>query len=184
VVKMAKFSTKLNNEQGDKSAWFACQTRFAKRGTMKTKYNQCRDRCFLVPYWLVERALDKVRRRWPVKHLSNVEINRKFATHWGKILVKAYPQWPGITARLCRRFFAVYAYAFFGRSFFMEGSSQSSLIGFASWMLGHADLESQAIAYQSLVLRPQPKLKLLQLGKELRVKSSHSKKKRSRLSVA
>jgi hypothetical protein len=60
----------------------------------------------------------------------------------------------------------------------MEGSSQSSLIGFASWMLGHADLESQAIAYQSLVLRPQPKLKLLQLGKELRVKTKGVKKER------
>lgn len=60
----------------------------------------------------------------------------------------------------------------------MEGSSQSSLIGFASWMLGHNDLESQAIAYQSLVLRPVPKLKLLQLGKELRVKSKGVKKEK------
>ena len=178
IVKMAAFSTKLNNEQGEKTPWFACQTRFAKRGTMTTKYNQCRDRCFLVPYWLVERGLEKVRRRWPVKHLSNVEINRKFATHWGKILSKAFPQWPGITARLCRRFFAVYAYNYFGKSFFSEGSSQSSLIGFASWMLGHADLESQAIAYQSLVLRPQPKLKLFQLGKELKVKSREESKDR------
>ena len=126
--------------------------------------------------WLVERALDKVRRRWAVKHLSNVEINRKYATHYGKILQKSFPQWPGITARLCRRFFAVYAYNYFGKSFFMEGSSQSSLIGFASWMLGHADLESQAIAYQSLVLRPVPKLKLLPLGIELRVKSKSVKR--------
>jgi hypothetical protein len=167
IVKMAAFATKLNNKQGEKDAWFACQTRFAKRGTMKTKYNQCRDRCFLVPYWVVERALEKVRHRWPVKHLSNVEINRKYASHWGKILVKAYPQWPGITARLCRRFFAVYAYHYFGTGFFMDGSSQSSLIGFSSWMLGHADLEGQAIAYQSLVVKPAPKLKLFQLGKEL-----------------
>ena len=111
VAKMAAFQTKLNNEQGERSPWFACQTRFAKRGNnMKAGYNQCRDRCFLAPYWLIERALDKVRRRWPVKHLSNVEINRKYATHWGKLLTKAFPQWPGITARLCRRFFAVYAY--------------------------------------------------------------------------
>jgi hypothetical protein len=186
IAKMAAFSTKLNNEQGERGPWFACQTKFAKRGTMKTAYNQCRDRCFLVPYWLVERALDKVRRRWTVKHLSNVEINRKYATHWGKILIKAFPQWPGITARLCRRFFAVYGYAFFGRSFFMEGSSQSSLIGFASWMLGHADLESQAIAYQSLVLRPVPKLKLFHLGKELQVKSregSSKVKKEAQLKV-
>ena len=119
-----------------------------------------------------------MRRRWPVKHLSNVENNRKFATHWGKILSKAFPQWFGITAILCRRFFAVYAYNYFGKSFFGEGSSQSSLIGFASWMLGHADLESQAIAYQSLVLRPQPKLKLFQLGKELKVKSREESKDR------
>ena len=177
IAKMAAFSTKLNNEQGEKSPWFACQTRFAKRGTMKTAYNQCRDRCFLVPYWLVERALEKVRRRWPVKHLNNVDINRKFSTHWGKILVKAFPQWPGITARLCRRFFAVYAYQLFGRYFFMDGSAQGSLIGFCSWMLGHASLDEQAIAYQSLVLRPHPKLKLMQLGKELRVKSRSSIKK-------
>ena len=177
IAKMAAFSTKMNNEQGERGPWFACQTKFAKRGTMKTAYNQCRDRCFLVPYWMVERALDKVRRRWSVKHLSNVEINRKFATHWGKILIKAFPQWPGITARLCRRFFAVYAYQYFGKSFFMEGSSQSSLIGFASWMLGHADLEAQAIAYQSLVLRPAPKLKLFQLGTELKVKSREGSSK-------
>ena len=61
---------------------------------------------------------------------------------------------------------------------FSVRSSQSSLIGFASWMLGHADLESQAIAYQSLVLRPQPKLKLFQLGKELKVKSREESKDR------
>ena len=35
----------------------------------------------------MERALEKVRRRWPVKHLSYVEINRKYSTHWGKLLV-------------------------------------------------------------------------------------------------
>ena len=32
VAKMAAFQTKLNNEQGERSPWFACQTRFAKRG--------------------------------------------------------------------------------------------------------------------------------------------------------
>ena len=142
---------------------------------MKTKHNQCRDWCFLCPFWFVERALDKVRRRWPVKHMSNVEINKKYASHWGKILVKAFPQWPGLTARLCRRFFAVYAYTYFGNSFFMDGSSQSSLIGFASWNLGHADLEGQAIAYQSLVIRPTPKLKLFQVGKELSANPSNMK---------
>jgi len=45
-------------------------------------------------------------------------------------------------------------------------------------MLGHADLESQAIAYQSLVIRPAPKLKLFQLGKELKVKSREESKDR------
>ena len=35
VVKMAKFTSKLNNNQGDKTPWYACQTRFAKRGNMK-----------------------------------------------------------------------------------------------------------------------------------------------------
>lgn len=167
IVKMAAFSTKLNNGQGEQSAWYACQTRFAKRGKMTTKYNQCRDRCFLAPYWVIERALDKVRRRWAVKTMSNVDINKKYGSHWGSILIKAFPQWPGLTARLCRRFFAVYAYHYFGTGFFMDGSSQSSLIGFASWNLGHADLEGQAIAYQSLVIRPAPKLKLFQLGKDL-----------------
>jgi len=121
VIKMASFQTKLNNEQGDKSPWFACQTRFAKRGTMKAAYNQCRDRCFLVPYWLIERAVNKVRKRWPVKHLSNVEINRKYATHWGKLLIKAFPQWPGITARICRRFFAVICLPILRQIFFHGG---------------------------------------------------------------
>ena len=45
IAKVALFSTKLNNNQTYPAFW-ACQTRFAKRGTMKTKYNQCRDRCF------------------------------------------------------------------------------------------------------------------------------------------
>ena len=67
-----------------------------------------------------------------------------------------------------------YAYQHFGKSFFMEGSSQSSLIGFCSWMLGHADLESQAIAYQSLVLSPKPRIKLFELGKGLKVISRAS----------
>ena len=44
IMKMASFSTTLNNKQGEHSAWWACQTRFAKRGNMKTKYSQCRDR--------------------------------------------------------------------------------------------------------------------------------------------
>jgi predicted nucleotide-binding protein (sugar kinase/HSP70/actin superfamily) len=38
VVKMAQFKTNLNNKQEHQSFW-ACQTRFAKRGTMKSSYN-------------------------------------------------------------------------------------------------------------------------------------------------
>ena len=55
VVKMAAFQTKLNNEQGDRSAWFACQLR------NEAAYNQYRDHmhCFLAPYWLIELALGK-----------------------------------------------------------------------------------------------------------------------------
>ena len=45
IAKVALFSTKLNNTQNYPAFW-ACQTRFAKRGTMKSKYNQCRDRFF------------------------------------------------------------------------------------------------------------------------------------------
>ncbi len=93
------------------------------------------------------------------------------ATGLGSVLQKAYPQWPGITAKLCRRFFAVYAYEYFGKSFFLKGSSQSSLIGFSHWMLGHASLGDEAIAYQSLALRPKPKLKLFEIGRSLKVKS-------------
>ena len=110
------------NKQGEHSAWWACQTRFAKRGNMKTKQSQCRDRCFLVPYWMVERALLKIRERWPVTKFNNVAINRKFSTHWQNIIQKAYPGWPGITARGMRRFFAVYAYSYFGNSIFTEGT--------------------------------------------------------------
>ena len=170
ILKIAKFSTKLNNTQGDKQAWFACQNKFAKRGNVKSNYNPCRDRCFLCPYWMIERALGIVRKRWQVQHMENVEVNRRYSSSLGSVLQKAYPQWPGITAKLCRRFFAVYAYEYFGRSFFMDGSSQSSLIGFSHWMLGHASLGDEAIAYQSLVLRPAPKLKLLEIGQTLKVK--------------
>ena len=171
ILKVAKFGTKLNNNQGDKQAWFACQSRFAKRGNVKSEYNPCRDRCFLCPYWLIERALNVVRKRWPVKHMGNVEINRRYSSSLGTVLQKAYPQWPGITAKLCRRFFAVFAYEYFGRSFFMEGSSQSSLIGFSHWMSRHSSLSDEAIAYQSLVLRPKPKMKLIEIGKTMKVQT-------------
>jgi len=50
---MAAFQTKLNNEQGDQSPWFACQLR------NEVAYNQYRDRCFLAPYRLIELALGK-----------------------------------------------------------------------------------------------------------------------------
>ena len=170
IVKLALFQTKLNNNQEHQSFW-ACQTRFAKRGTMKTKYNECRDRPFLVPYWLVERALTIVRKRWPTKDFTNRQISCKYSSHWQKILQKAYPQLPGITARLCRRFFAVYSFKYFGKSVFIGGQSQASLNGYASWVLGHATLEDQVIAYSSLIVRPMPKLKLFEVGSNLKVET-------------
>ena len=168
ISKMALFQTKLNNRQEHQAFW-ACQTRFAKRGTMLSKYNECRDRPFLVPFWLVERALAIIRKRWPTRSLTNREISRKYSSHWQKILQKAYPQVPGITARLCRRFFAVYSFHFFGKSVFIGGESQSSLNGYSSWVLGHATLEDQVIAYSSLIVRPMPKLKLFEVGANLKV---------------
>jgi len=76
---------------------------------------------------------------------------------------------PGITARLCRRFFAVYSFHYFGKSVFIGGESQASLNGYASWVLGHATLEDQVIAYSSLIVRPMPKLKLFEIGANLKV---------------
>ena len=166
IAKMARFQTNLNNKQEHQSFW-ACQTRFAKRGTMKSKYNEGRDRPFLCPYWLVERALVIIRKRWPTRGFTNREISRKYSSHWQKILQKAYPQVPGITARLCRRFFAVYSFHYFGKSVFIGGESQASLNGYASWVLGHATLEDQVIAYSSLIIRPMPKLKLFEVGANL-----------------
>jgi hypothetical protein len=175
IMKVAQFKTKLNNKQGDKTGWYSCQTRFAKRGNMKVEFNECRDRCFLAPYYLIEIALKRVRSKWPCKHLTNLQVNRKYQTQLGRIVTKAFPQWPGITARLCRRFFGVYSYTFFGRSgFFHEGSSQASLAGHVHWHLGHAVLGDEVIAYQSLVIRPKPALKLFDLGRNLRIKQPKS----------
>jgi hypothetical protein len=172
IFKTAMFRVKLNNEQ-EKKAFWACQTRFAKRGNMKTAYNTCRDRPFLTPYWLIERALKIVRERWPCAHLSNRELSRKYSSAWQKIVTKAYPQLPGCNARLFRRFFAVYSYSFFGKSVFANAggmrATQTSLNGYASWVLGHHTLEDQVIAYSSLIVRPAPKLKLFKLGQNLKV---------------
>ena len=166
IMKVAQFKTKLNNQQGDKTGWYACQTRFAKRGNMKVEFNECRDRCFLAPYYLIEIALKRIRSKWPCKHLTNLQVNRKYQTQLGRIVTRAFPQWPGITARLCRRFFGIYSYTYFGRSgFFHEGSSQASLAGHVHWHLGHAVLGDEVIAYQSLVIRPKPALKLFGLGR-------------------
>ena len=179
IAKTALFRVKLNNDQQHGSFW-ACQTRFAKRGHMKktqTKYNACRDRPFLCPYWLVERALKIVRKRWSTKDLDNRAVSRKYSSNWRTILQKAYPMLPGITARLCRRFFAVYSFHYFGKSVFVGGESQASLNGYASWVLGHASLEDQVIAHSSMLVRPMPKLKLFDLGKGLKVDTVKTPKK-------
>ena len=78
IMKVAQFKTKLNNKQGDKSGFYACQTRFAKRGNMKVEFNECRDRCFLTPYYLIGIVLKRIRSKWPCKHLTNLQINRKY----------------------------------------------------------------------------------------------------------
>ena len=105
ILKTAQFRTKLNNKQGNKSAFYSCQTRFAKRGNCKNvEYNQCRDRCFLAPHYLIEIALKHVRAKWPCRHLTNLEVMyRQYNSQMGKILSKSSPQWPGISQRLCRR---------------------------------------------------------------------------------
>ena len=178
IAKIAQYKTALNNEQQHPAFW-ACQFKFAKRGTMLTKYNECRDRPFLAPYWLIERGLAIVRKRWPCRGLTNHHISKKFSSQWQKIVVKAYPMLPGITARLCRRFFAVYSFAFFGKSVFVGGESQASLNGYASWVLGHASLEDQVIAYSSLIIRPVPKLKLFEIGRNLKVSENSGSAKPS-----
>ena len=176
IVKMGKFSTKLNNQQ-EHGAWWACQMRFAKRGTMKSKFNECRDRPFLAPHWIIERAIAIVRKRWPVTHLTNVEMNRKYSTHWQNLLQKAYPMLPGCTAKLFRRFFAAFAYKYFSKGFFIGGKGQASQVGFTSWILGHAQLEDQVIAYTSLLLKPDPRLKLFEVGRNLKISHPAPKKK-------
>jgi hypothetical protein len=175
IARTARFKTPLNNRQVHSDFW-ACQTRFAKRGTMLTKYNECRDRPFLCPYYLIERALRIIRARWPCQNLTNREVSRKYSSTWQKILHRAYPMLPGVTAKLFRRFFAVYSFNYFGKSVFVGGESQSSLNGYASWVLGHAALDSQVIAYSSLFLRPYPKLKLFEVGRNLKVLEQEPKR--------
>jgi hypothetical protein len=168
ISRTARFTTKLNNNQVHSDFW-ACQTKFAKRGTMKTRYNECRDRPFLCPYYLIERALRIIRDRWPCQHLTNRQVSRKYASNWQKLVHKAFPMLPGVTAKMFRRFFAVYSFSYFGKSIFIGGASQASLNGYASWVLGHASLDDQVIAYSSLIIRPYPKLKLFELGRNLKV---------------
>jgi hypothetical protein len=176
VIKMALVRSKLNNQQGAATPHYGCQYRFAKRGrNMKTTYAACRDKVFLCPYYLVERALRIIRNHWNVQHLTNTQINRKLSSTLAKILTCAFPMMPGVNARILRRHYCLYAYEYFGRSgFFHEGSSQASLIGFSHWMLGHAVLSDEAISYNSLKLHPRPKLPLLKMGKQLKVGSPAS----------
>jgi hypothetical protein len=136
---------------------------------MKTQYNECRDRPLLCPAYLFERALVIIRRKWPCKHLTNREVSRKYSSQWQKVLTRAYPMLPGVTARLLRRNFAVYSYFYFGKSVFLAGSSQASLNGYASWVLGHTSLADEILAYTSLIIRPAPKLKLFEVGKNVKV---------------
>ena len=160
VVKIAQFSAKLNQKQTHPAFW-ACQTQFAKRGTRKARGTDCRDRCFLAPFGHIERALQIIRARWPAQHLTSVQVNAKYCKEFQRILQQCYPSVPGANAKLFRRFFAVCAYKYFGQAAFLaKASSQSSLVGFASWMLGHANLEDQVLAYTSLVLEPAPKVDL------------------------
>ena len=162
VAKIATFTTRLNNEVERYSEYWACQKTFAKRRA--TGFNDSRDRCFLVPFWLIERALEIIRKRWPCENLTSLEVNRKYASHWGQILRRAYPMFPGVTAKLCRRFFVAYAYPHFKKQ-----KTVMSLNAFASHMLGHVCLDSQVIAYSSLCLDPVPTLDIFGIGRTLRI---------------
>ena len=164
VAKIALFRTKLNNSVDQYSEFWACQTQFAKRRI--SGFNDSRDRCFLVPFWLIERALEIIRKRWPCENLPNMQVNRKYATHWSNLLRRAYPMFPQITAKLCRRFFVAYAYPHFKSN----KGTRMSLNAFASHHLGHVCLADQVIANSSLCLEPAPTLDIFAIGRTLRVR--------------
>jgi hypothetical protein len=165
LIKVAQF--KPPEKKHEHQAWWACQQKWAKRGTQKSKYRQCRDRPFLVPYWLIERGLKIVRKRWNVSHLGNAEIARRYNRNWQRILVKAYPMIVGVSAVLMRRFFASFSYTYFKEEF----GSTMTLPGYASWVLGHTSFDATVLSYTNLILRG-AKVKLFKLGKALQVKGN------------
>jgi hypothetical protein len=175
-IKTNKFSTSLHQSQQAYPEFWARQVKFAKKGAHKATYNASRDRCFLCPYYLYERAQKICRAHWKAKRLSNVQVSSKYSSQFDKLIKKAFPQLPGINARLCRRLFAAIAFQYFGKSFYLGmQQTQASMPAFASWHLGHSNLDSQVIAYQSIHLRPNPKLDIFKIGRELRVKQAPSR---------
>jgi hypothetical protein len=171
-IKTNQFTTQLYQRQPHAEFW-ARQTKFAKKGAHKKTYNASRDRVFLCPYYLYERAQIICRKHWPTKHLSRAAVSNKYSSQFDKLIKKAFPQLPGINARLCRRIFAAIAFHYFGKSFYLGmQQTQASMPAFASWHLGHSDLDSQVIAYQSIHLRPHPTLDIFKLGRELKIKQT------------
>ena len=139
------------DKHGKKHKYFACQTAFAKR----RHDAEPRDRPFLVPYKDVKKGLDIVRQTFSCEGLNNTQINNQYNSYFNRILREKFPEL--LTMRLCRRFFAVYAYETFGKMKYNRvDETHGSLIAFSSHVLGHESGLGSGICYQSLKINAQP----------------------------
>ena len=169
ILKVAEINLKPTNSHLH-TGWWACQTAFAKRSQRLHKYDQCRDRPFLAPAWLIDRGLKLVRKRWPTAGLTNRQINQKYGTHHQEILQRGFPNLVSPTHVLFRRMFAAYSYIYFKDD--MPNMSQDT---WSSYVLGHAVLNDQVLSYLHLQLQGAGKLDLFVVGKGMQVLSDRPK---------
>jgi hypothetical protein len=169
ILKVARVTFNLTDSSRIHPGHWLCQNRYAKRGNVKAEYAalQCRDKPFLCPAWLVERALKMIHAQWNVEVLSNQEIHVRYGTHMSNLIKKAFPFIMNVSHVLLRRFYAAYAYIYFKDDF-----PRISPIAFTSHVLGHVVLGDEAISYTSLQLHNAGALKLFEEGKKLKAAST------------
>jgi hypothetical protein len=146
------------------SAWWVCISNWAKKGDPAAGRDFCVDHPLLCPAYLWIRAVRIIRKYFNKEPLTKREYSQRYSKYWLQLLRKGFPNLVKPTHVLFRRFYAKYSYLYFKHDF-------ENVIGensFISHVLGHTSTEP-ALSYTNLDIRAAGKIKLFDLGRQLKV---------------
>ena len=146
--------------------FWVCISGWAKKGQVHdaSKRDFCRDHPLLCPSWLWVRAVEIVRAHFNKGKLTKRQQHQRYGKYQMQLLAKGFPQMVRPTHVLFRRFYAKYSYLYFADDFPNVISENS----YTSWVLGHTSMEP-ALSYTNLQVRGAGKIKLFDIGRNLKV---------------